>query len=187
MELKEKKLSSTEIYKGKIINVYVDEVKCPNGNISTREVVRHCEAVCVLAFLSNDRIIIEKQYRYPYDEVIYELPAGKIDKNEDCKSAALRELEEETGYKAHEIEYLGKIYPTCAYTDEIIHLYVAKKLEKTIQHLDENEILEYEEVNFNQLLNMVSNGQIVDAKSLCAILYYITKYKNNKEIKGNEI
>ena len=97
MNLKEKKLSSELIYKGKIIDVYKDKVLCPNGHESYREYVSHCKASCIMALLPNGKFILEKQYRYPYDEVIYEFPAGKCDPNEDPLKTATRELEEETG------------------------------------------------------------------------------------------
>ena len=151
MDLKEKKLSSKEIYKGKILDLYVDEVMCPNGHKSSRELIRHCKASCIIAKLDNGNFLLEKQYRYPYDEVILEFPAGKCDKGEDPKITALRELEEETGYKANDIEFLGEYYPTCAYTDEIIYLYFASNLVKTKQHLDENEALNVFEVTKDEL------------------------------------
>lgn len=176
--LKEKQISSEEIYKGKIIDVYKDKVVCPNGHISTRELIRHCKASCVLAITNDNKVLIERQYRYPYDEVIYEFPAGKCDKNENPKDTALRELEEETGYRANDITYLGKMYPSCAYTDEIIYLYMCKDLVKTHQHLDENEALEIIKLDFDDIKKLVSNGELVDAKSLCALTYYLIK--NNK-------
>ncbi len=175
-KLKEKKLDSEVIYKGKIIDVYKDRVLCPNGNESYREVVRHCKASCILAITNEGKIIIERQYRYPYDEVIYEFPAGKCDEGEDPLDSARRELLEETGYYAHEVEYLGKMYPTCGYTDEVIYLYLAKNLEKREQHLDENEALNIYEISFDELIELVNNGELVDAKTLCAI----TLYQNRK-------
>lgn len=180
MNKKEMKISSENIYSGKIIDVYVDKVKCPNGKISTRELIRHCEACCILAFVDDNHIIIEKQYRYPYDDFVYELPAGKVDKNENIEKAAIRELEEETGYLAKNLKYLGKMYPSCAYTDEIIHLYLAKDLIKTQQRLDENEFLEYEIISLNDFIEMIRNNKIFDAKTLCAIALYSTKIASKK-------
>ena len=176
--LKEKKISSELIYKGKIIDVYKDKVECPNGHISYRELIRHCKASCILAFNDKGNILLERQYRYPYDEVIYEFPAGKCDAGEDPKDTAVRELEEETGYHANNIEFLGVMYPSCAYTDEVIYLYVAKDLVKTKQHLDENEALMIEEVSLGKLIETINEGKVVDAKTLCALTYYFCK--NNK-------
>ncbi len=178
MELKEVKVDSKEIFKGKILNLYVDHVKCPNGNIATREVIRHCKASCVIAQLDNGNFLIEKQYRYPYDDVIIEFPAGKADENENCEVTALRELEEETGYKANNIQLLGEFYPSCAYTDEKIYLYYASKLVKTKQHLDENEALNISEVTYEELKNLFLEGKIKDGKTQAAFLYYELKVKH---------
>lgn len=175
MELKEKKISSEEIYKGKIIDVYKDKVLCPNGKTSYREYIKHCRASCVLAKLPNGKFLLEKQYRYPYDEVIFEFPAGKCDKGEDPKLTAIRELEEETGYLANKITYIGQIYPTCAYTDEIIYLYYAEDLVKTHQHLDENEAVEVLEVTLDEIKELLNNGSLKDAKSVAAICYLFSK------------
>ena len=175
MELKEKKISSEEIYKGKIIDVYRDKVLCPNGKESYREYIKHCRASCILAKLPNGKFLIEKQYRYPYDEVIFEFPAGKCDKGEDPLITAKRELEEETGYLANNIEYIGEIYPSCAYTDEIIYLYYATNLVKTHQHLDENEAVEVLEVTLDEIKELLNSGALKDAKSVCAIGYLFSK------------
>lgn len=175
--LKEKMIDSKLLYKGKIIDLYKDEVICPNGHKSVRELIRHCKASCILAFTSENKIILERQYRYPYDEVIYEFPAGKCDLNEDPEVTALRELEEETGYKANSIEYLGVMYPSCAYTDEVIYLYLCKDLIKTHQHLDDNEALNVFEISLNEFENLINKGEIKDAKTLCAYQFFLSKYK----------
>lgn len=174
MELKEKKLSSESIYKGKIIDVYKDTVLCPNGKQSIREVVRHCKAVCVLAE-KDGKFALEEQFRYPYDEVIKEFPAGKVDEGEDLEKAALRELEEEIGYKAQTIVYLGDMYPACAYTDEVISLYYATDLIKTKQSLDENEALNYTFVTLDEIKQMILSNEIKDAKTICAYLHYLIR------------
>ena len=174
MELKEKKLSSTEIYKGKILDVYKDKVLCPNGHESYREVVRHCKAVCILA-IKDGKIAVEEQYRYPYDEIIKEFPAGKVDKDEEPLHAAIRELEEEIGFRAGKIEYLGEMYPTCAYTDEVILLYYATDLVETKQSLDENEALNYKFIDINEVKKMVLNNEIKDAKTICALSLFLLK------------
>lgn len=174
MKLEEKKISSEEIYKGKILNLYKDKVLCPNGKTSYREVVRHCKAVCIIAELDG-KYAIEEQYRYPYDEVILEFPAGKVDKDEDLTTAAIRELEEEIGYHAETIEYLGDMYPSCAYTDEIISLYFATNLVKTHQSLDENEALNYRFITLEEIKELVVTNKIKDAKTLCALQLFLLK------------
>ncbi len=173
MDLKEKKVSSTTVYEGKVIRVNEDIVKCPNDHLATREVVRRVEAACVLPILDDGRIVMERQYRYPFDEILFELPAGKCDYGEDHRITALRELEEETGYHAHKLTYLGKIYPTCGYSDEVIHLYLAQALEKRETHWDENEVLEITTFSLAEVKEMILNGKIVDAKTICAISLYL--------------
>lgn len=174
MQLKEKKLESQEIYKGKILDLYKDKVLCPNGHTSYREVVRHCKAVCVLAEL-NGKFAIEEQFRYPYDEVILEFPAGKVDKGEEALAAAKRELEEEIGYVAKKIEYLGDIYPSCAYTDEVISIYYATDLVETKQSLDENEALNFSFISLDEIKQKVINNEIKDAKTICALQFFLLR------------
>ena len=174
MELREKKISSTSIYKGKIIDVYKDKVLCPNGHESYREYVKHCKAVCIIAEL-NGLFALEDQYRYPYDEIIKEFPAGKVDENEDIEHAAKRELEEEIGYHANKLIYLGEIYSSCAYTDEIIYLYYATDLVKTEQHLDINEAINYSFISLDEIKEMIVNNEIKDAKTICALQHYLLK------------
>ena len=175
MKLKEKKIGSKEVFKGHILDLFVDDVICPNGHQTTREVIRHCKASCVLAQLDNGNFILEKQYRYPYDDVIFELPAGKADGDEDPKVTAKRELLEETGYSAKTIEFLGEFYPSAAYTDEIIYLYYATNLVKKTQHLDENESLEVLEYSFQDIEKLIKDGKIKDGKTLATFLYYKLK------------
>ena len=172
MELKEKKLDSELIYKGKIIDVYKDKVLCPNGKESYREYVSHCKASCVMAKLPNGKFIMEKQYRYPYDAVLYEFPAGKCDGNEDPMLTARRELEEETGYFANKLAHIGEIYPTCAYSDEIIYLYYAEDLVKTEQHLDENEAVELYEMTLEEIYDLLNNHELQDAKTVACLAHY---------------
>ncbi len=177
MNKEEKKISSEEIYHGKILNLVVDKVLLPNGHISTREVVRHCKASAILAIDENDNIILEDQFRYPYNAIIKEVPAGKCDADEDPKDTARRELEEETGYQAKELVELGVYYPSVAYTDEIIYLYLATGLTKSKQHLDEDEALDYYKVPFSTAVDMVKKGQIKDGKTIAIICQYLIKYR----------
>lgn len=174
MKLKEEKLESQEIYKGKILNLYKDKVLCPNGHTSYREIVRHCKAVCLIAEKDN-KFAIEEQYRYPYDEVILEFPTGKVDEGEEPLFAAKRELEEEIGYLAKKIEYLGDIYPSCAYTDEIISIYYATDLVKTKQSLDENETLNYSFISLDEIKEKIINNEIKDAKTICALQFFLLR------------
>ncbi len=182
MAKKEKKIDSRLIYDGHILQLYKDEVLCLNGQKSTREIVRHPGGVCILAMIDN-KIIMEKQFRYAYDEEIYELPAGKLEKNEKPYDAALRELEEETGYKACQLESYGTMYPSCGYTDEIIYLYYAKNLIKTKRHLDKDEDIDLCLFSIEEVIEMMQKNVIKDAKTICLLSKYLFDLKdNNKKI-----
>ena len=137
MDKKEKTISSTLVYDGKIIHVNKDEVLCPNGLTSLREIVHHRGGVGIL-FKIEDKFILEKQYRYAFNEEIIEIPAGKLEKDEIPLEAAKRELLEETGYRPLEMIHLGDMYPTCGYSTEIIHLFYCQKAQKEERHLDKD-------------------------------------------------
>ena len=170
MEHFEKTLSKDYKYNGKIINMRVDETQLENGKTAIREVVEHSGGVCVAALDEESRLLMVRQFRYPYSEVLWEIPAGKREKGEDPLECGKRELEEETGYTAEKYTDLGKLYPTPAYVDEVIYMYYAENLSKTRQHLDEDEFLTVERVPFDDAVKMVMNGEIRDAKTQVAIL-----------------
>lgn len=172
MELYEKKLSSRQLFAGKVIRVELDEVELPNGKITSREVVRHHGGVCILALDEDGNVPMVKQYRYPYAEVLMELPAGKLEPGEDPADCGRRELEEETGYVAGEFSLLGKVYPTPGYVDEVLHLYLAKRLDKTAQRLDDDEFLNVEWLPLSDVIDRCLDGTIVDAKTVVAVLKY---------------
>lgn len=173
MDLKEIKLTSKEVFKGKIMTVEVDEVMCPDNQTSSREVVRKTPAAVILPILDNGDIILERQFRYPYNEVVIELPAGKVDEGEECLTAAKRELLEETGYDCEKITYLGKIYPTVGFCDEVIHMYLATSLIKKEQHLDEHEFVDLFTCSIDEAIEMIEKGKIVDSKTICTIYKYL--------------
>ena len=122
MELEEKTLSTQTIFNGAVIRLELSEVELPNGNRAGREVVRHSGGAAVL-LVSDGKVLLERQFRFPYNKVIWEIPAGKLNAGEDPEVAARRELEEETGYRAGVLKKLTQIYPTPGYTDEIIYIY----------------------------------------------------------------
>ncbi len=177
MEHFEKTLSSEHIFTGRVIELRRDTVELENGATSTREVLHHNGGVAVLAIDDDDNVLFVKQFRYPYGQVLLELPAGKLNAGEDAGLCGRRELEEETGYTAEEYEFLAKAYPTPGYTDEILHLYVARKLTLSQQNLDEDEFLTVQKIPYAKALEMCLNGEILDAKTLIAILLYNTKIK----------
>ena len=171
--MQEKTLSSKTIYDGKVVKLTVDEVELSNGRTSKREVVHHKGAVCVLAITPDNLVPLVKQFRYPFKEVMLELPAGKLDKdNEDIEEAARRELSEETGYIANELKYLGAFRPSCGAFTEVIHMYVALSLQKGEMHLDENEILNLEYYKFNDVVDMILSNEITDGKTIATVLKY---------------
>ncbi len=170
-ELREKTLSSEKVYDGRLLKVFSDKITLPNGNTSTRELIRHIGAACVIPVTDNNEVIMEKQYRYPFDQVMTEIPAGKLDSaDEDPLEAAKRELREETGYTADTWTYLGLYYPTVAYSDEKIYIYMARDLHRGQQHLDEDEFLHVHKVPLETLIEDVNNDRIPDGKTQVAIL-----------------
>jgi len=166
----EKTISSKEVYKGSIFTVKRDEVELPGGHITVREVAGPKDGV-VIAAEDEGRILMVKQFRYPVQDVLYELPAGKLDKdNEDILSAAKRELEEETGYTAENWESLGYIWTSPGFCTERLFVFKASNLSYKGQHLDEDEILDFIPVEKDKILDMIQLGIINDAKSIAAIM-----------------
>ena len=159
-------------YKGKIIDLYVDDVISSTGNSCIREYVHHNGGAGILA-VKDDKILLIKQFRYPYQKDIYEIPAGKVELNEEPYNTALRELEEECGYKANSLISLGYIYPTCGYSDEIIYLYLANDFIKTKTNFDIDEDINSYWFNKDEVLEMIKNKEIVDAKTIVAIFKYL--------------
>lgn len=178
-KIREVKLESETIFDGKIVKLTKDKVRCPNGRETTREVIKHCGASCVVA-VHNDKIIMEKQYRYPFDEVMIEIPAGKLDKGEDVLECARRELEEETGYYANKLTYMGEFYPTVAYSNEVIHMFIAEDLVKTKTNWDIDENIIIYEDSIEHLLKQIEENEIKDGKTIAALLKY-DLIKNKRE------
>ena len=171
MNLEEKQLSKEYVYRGKIINVRKDKALLPNGNISTREVIEHPGGVCVAALTDNNEVLFVKQFRYPYMEVIPEIPAGKRDKNgEDPLECGIRELKEETGASAEKFIPLGKLYPSPGYCGEIIWMYAATGLTYGEQQPDDDEFLTVEKIPLDTAVEMILSGEITDAKTQTAVL-----------------
>lgn len=170
MELFEKKINSKQIFNGVVVKLFVDDVELPDGKKTIREVVRHPGAVCVIPIDSEENVIMIKQFRYPFSEVLLEVPAGKLEPNEEPIEAVKRELEEESGVVAESIEYIGTMYTTVAILDEKIHMYLATGLTYKNAHPDEGEFLEVEKIPLKTLVKMVMEGEIPDSKTQIAIL-----------------
>lgn len=174
MKLFEKTLSSKTIYDGRIVTLKKDEIELPNGNKSFREVIHNSGGACVLA-LHDGCIYFVKQFRYPYKKVLLELPAGKLNEGEAPDKCALRELEEETGLTASSLELINSIYPTPAYTDEVLYIYLAKGVKNGKAHLDDDEFLNVEKIPVDKVKKMLFCGEIHDAKTLIALYAFFAK------------
>ena len=168
-KLNEKTLSSKTVYKGGMISLQVDTVELPNGNIATRDIVNHQGSVGAIAFTEDDRILMVRQFRKPLDKVILEIPAGKLEKGEDPTECALRELEEETGYKAGKVEHVSSFYTSPGYTNELKHLYKATDLMMGTLNPDEDEFVELEKLTYDDCLKAMELGDICDVKTIFAI------------------
>ena len=166
----ETKLETQTLYQGRIIEVRKDRVQLENGKETVRELVVHHGGVCIAAVDQQDRLLLVRQFRYPYGKEIIELPAGKIELGEDPRECGIRELQEECGCTADRFEKLGELYPTPAYCTEVIHIYQASGLHETNQKLDEGEFLDVLRIPFEQAVQMVLDGQILDSKTQIGIL-----------------
>ena len=170
MNLNEQPLSADYKYRGRIINLRVDTALLPNGSSATREVVEHPGGVAILPLYRDGTVSIVRQFRYPFRQVVTELPAGKLERGEDHRPAALRELEEEVGVRAGELIYLGYLYTSPGFSTEVLHMYLARDLEPGVCHPDDDEFLECERIPFDQLVEQVVSGVICDAKTVALVL-----------------
>ena len=170
MDFEEKTIDTREIYSGRIIHVKEDTVRLPNGKTAGRELVLHNGGVAVIAVDEDRNVFMVRQYRKPFDEVVLEIPAGKLEEGENPDDAGLRELCEETGYRAKNYRFIGKSYPSPGYLNEVISIYLARDLEFVGQNLDPEEFLEIEKIPLSTLYDMVMSNEIADAKTQVAIL-----------------
>lgn len=169
MDFTEKTLSVEQIYKGYIISVEKIAVELPDGRVSNRDVVRHPGASMVIPVLDDGRIIMVRQYRKALEKESLEMPAGKLDDGEEPLICAKRELEEETGYTAEKYEHVISIDTAPGFSDERIHIFIAKGLKKGKMNPDSDEFIENEVYSVDELINMVLNGKISDAKTIIGI------------------
>ncbi len=171
----QKKLSSTELFKGRLLHAFRDEVSLPNGVVTTREYVVHPGAVMVVPLLEDAsgvlQVVLERQFRYPLGRVMVEFPAGKLDAGEDCFHCAQRELREETGYSARQWAHAGVLHPLVAYSTEFIDIWFARGLSKGPRQLDEGELLDVFTATPMQLLDWCRQGRVTDGKTLTAALW----------------
>ena len=170
MHLQEKTVGTEPIFDGKIIKVQRDQAELENGAVVTRELVIHPGGVCIVPVNENGEVYLVKQFRYPFQEVLTEVPAGKLEFGENHRDAGLRELKEETGAECENFEYLGVMYPSVAYLTEKIQMYLATGLKFDKQSLDEDEFLDVIKVKLSDAVDMVLNGEIKDGKTQTALL-----------------
>lgn len=186
--LDESTLTSEEIFDGQVVHLFKDTVTLPNGKPATREVIRHVGAVAIVPMTDDGKVIVERQFRYPLNQVITEIPAGKLDsKSEDRLAAAKRELEEETGLLADEWICLEDYVPAAAYCDEVITMYLAKGLHIGTRNLDEDEFLNIMEVDLEELVEDIMQGKIADGKTQVAILKVWNMLKQAAEFFFNRL
>ncbi len=169
-KLVEKKIDSKNVFKGKLLDVYYDRVKLPDDKQSSREWIKHPGACAVVPVFDDGTIMLVQQFRYPAGQIFYEVPAGKIDPGESQERTARRELLEESGLFALNLEYAGHFYPGIGYSDEIIHIYVAWGLTSEKQNVDEDEFLINYRIDFAEGVEMINRGEISDGKTICSLL-----------------
>lgn len=180
MNLFEKTLHKESIYKGAIIDLEVHDIELPDGQTSKRELVYHNGAVAVCAINPDNQVILVRQYRKPAEKTLLEIPAGKLEINEERESAAKRELEEETGYIAENLELITEMYGSPGFSNEKISIYLAKDLKIGEMNLDDDEFIEIETYNIEEITVMLQNKEIEDAKTIIALQYLLFNYNHYK-------
>lgn len=170
MDLTERTIEHQRLYEGILVNVDLDRVELPNGHTSQREVVTHCPCVAVVPLNDDGTVTLVQQYRYPFSQVLTEIPAGKLDPGEDAQAGALRELKEEIGAQVGQLIDLGELYTSPGFCQESIHLYLAKDLTYGDSCPDEDEFLHILRVPLEELTEQILTGVIRDAKTAAAIL-----------------
>jgi len=180
MEFIEKTLNSRKVYSGKVIDLRVDEVMLPNGKKSTREIVEHYGAIAVVAINELNEVIMVRQYRKPVESVILEIPAGRIESGEEVEACAQRELMEEIGYYADELIPLIDFYSTPGFSTEKMHIFLATQLKRKKKSADDDENIQIEQIPFEEAVEKVYKGEIVDAKTIIGLLI---AYRHLKGVK----
>ena len=170
MDLTERTVESKTLFDGIIVKLKVDQARLPDGKVAAREVVEHPGGVAVLALDEENNVTLVQQYRYPFHQVLLELPAGKLDAGEDHRPAAVRELSEETGLEAEELTYLGCLLASPGFCTERLHMYLARDLRRRASHPDEDEFLNVITMPFEELVRQVMDGTIEDAKTVATTL-----------------
>ena len=180
MKLEEKTIKSTQVYDGCLLKIYRDEVLLPDGNTAVREYNKHPGAVCVVPITKENEVLMVRQYRYPSRQVMLEIPAGKLEKGETPLENCKRELKEETGAEGYSFTTLGGYVGLCAYSDELVHMYMCRVNDCGEQSLDEDEFLNVEKIPLQKAVDMVMKNEIPDGKTQSLILKAFLKLKEGE-------
>ncbi len=180
MMFEEKTMKSDKLYEGKMLNLRVDTVELPDKKYSKREIVEHPGGVAVIPIVDNDSLILVKQYRKAVEKFLLEIPAGKVEINEEPRITAIRELKEETGYSTDKMEYLMEFYTSPGFTNEKIYLFLATDLVKGEASPDTGEFIEVEKFKIDALIKMIERGEIIDSKTIIGI-NLAKKYLDDKQ------
>lgn len=180
MDFEEKTMKSERVYEGKIVNLRIDTVELPDKKYSKREIVEHPGAVGVVPLTDDGFLILVKQFRKAVEKSLLEIPAGKIEINEEPKETALRELAEETGYRADKMEYLFEFYTSPGFSNEKVYLFLATGLTEGEASPEDDECIQIKKYKIKDLIEMVNRGEINDSKTIIAILYAERYLNQNK-------
>ncbi len=171
-DLTEKQISSDQLVDGALLKVYRDRVELPDGSTSVREWIDHPGAAAVVPLFEDGQTLLVRQFRYPPRRTFLEVPAGKIDKGGEAPEVvAARELEEETGWRARRFTHLGSTYPCIGYSDEVIHFYLARDLERGRQNFEDGEFMEVKRLPFDEVFAMARRGELLDMKTITALFF----------------
>lgn len=160
----------TTIYKGRVVDLMLERADLPNGRSVELEIIRHPGAAAVVPLQEDGRVVVIRQYRHAVGGMIYEIPAGRLERDEDPLDCARRELAEEVGQRAERWERLGSIWTTPGFTDEKIHIFLARGLRPVAQALEQDEVIEVEEHPLKELIEMIRRGEIMDGKTICGLM-----------------
>jgi ADP-ribose pyrophosphatase len=177
--MQERTIDSKQIYEGRRIGLRVDTVVLPSGRETTREIADYPECVAVVA-VDGDIVVLVRQYRHPVGRELLEIPAGGIDPGEKPLQSAMRELEEETGYRAGKWELIGGAYTAPGYSTEFMHLFLATELEPGSSHVEEDEIIEVMPVPINRVRSMIESGEVCDGKSVIGLLTLLMRKEDGR-------
>lgn len=163
-------INSKEVFKGKVINVNVDTISLPDGKTAEREIVVRADATAVVPIDEDGNVVLVEQYRHGALSMVLEIPAGMLEKGEDPKECAIRELEEETSFIAKNITHITTMYPTVGFCTEKLHIYLAKDLEQGNFNFDDDEFIEVKKIPLEKAIDMIYTGEIIDAKTIIGLL-----------------